>query len=290
LRDLDQIEDGTVTEIQGQLSKMTATLSKEHALAHYQMVLGNQYLEMNPLIGKHIQLSFTGEINCQSCNRLIKKSYSGGFCFPCSQKLAQCDLCIMKPETCHYDAGTCREPDWAEQFCMQDHFVYLANSAATKVGITRHTQIPTRWIDQGATQALPIFRVKTRYQSGLVEMIIKAHVSDRTDWRKMLKGQHDEPIDLAAKRDHLMTKCADEMVALQQRFGSDAIVPLLNENIIEINYPVQQYPEKVTSLNFDKTPVISGILQGIKGQYLILDTGVLNIRKFSAYHISVGTE
>jgi hypothetical protein len=285
---LDQSEEYTVAEMQGQLSKMTATLSEKQALASYQMVLGTQSLEMNPLIGQHIQLSFAGEINCQACNRLTKKSYSGGFCFPCAQKLAQCDLCIMKPETCHYAAGTCREPEWGKQFCMQDHFVYLANSAAVKVGITRHTQLPTRWIDQGATQALPIFRVKTRYQSGLVEVILKAHVSDRTDWRKMLKGQHDAPIDLSAQRDQLMTECKDEIIALQQRFSDDAIVPLPNESIVEINYPVQQYPEKVKSLNFDKNPIISGTLQGIKGQYLLLDSGVLNIRKFSSYNIQLG--
>ncbi|PHS22810.1 MAG: hypothetical protein COA83_11085 [Methylophaga sp.] len=267
---------------------MIASLSADESLATYQMALDDQRLDLNPLIGQKIQLSFLGAINCQNCNRLIKKSYSGGFCFPCAQKLAQCDLCIMKPETCHYDAGTCREPEWGEQFCMQDHIVYLANSAAVKVGITRHTQVPTRWIDQGATQALPIFRVKTRYQSGLVEVMFKAHVSDRTDWRKMLKGQHDAPIDLAAKRDQLMAECADEIAALQQRFGGGTITPLPNETIVEINYPVQQYPDKVTSLNFDKTPNISGTLQGIKGQYLILDIGVLNIRKFSAYQINLG--
>jgi hypothetical protein len=279
-----------VTKIQGQLSKMIATLPVEQSEAQYQMVLDDHRLEMNPLIGQQIHLSFLGQINCQACNRLTKKSYSGGFCFPCAQKLAQCDLCIMKPETCHYAAGTCREPEWGETFCMQNHVVYLANSSAIKVGITRHTQVPTRWIDQGATQALPIFRVKTRYQSGVVEVMFKAHVSDRTDWRKMLKGQHDAPVDLAAKRGQLIAECADEIVALQQRFGDDAITPLTNEDTVEINYPVQQYPEKVKSLNFDKTPDITGTLQGIKGQYLILDTGVLNIRKFSAYHVSVGIE
>ena len=277
-------------EMQGRLSKMIATLSLEQSEARYQMVLDDHRLEMNPLIGKKIHLSFLGKINCQSCNRLTKKSYSGGFCFPCAQKLAQCDLCIMKPETCHYDAGTCREPEWGEQFCMQDHFVYLANSAAVKVGITRHTQVPTRWIDQGATQALPIFRVKTRYQSGLVEVMFKAHVSDRTDWRKMLKGQNDAPIDLAEKRDQLLVECETEIAALQHRFGEGAIVPLTDEATVEINYPVLQYPEKVKSLNFDKTPQISGVLQGIKGQYLILDIGVLNIRKFSAYQISMRVE
>lgn len=275
-----------MAEFQGLLSKMATTLPTQGATANYQMILGQQAVDMEPFMGQKIQLKFAGEIHCQACNRLTKKSYSGGYCFPCSQTLAQCDLCMMKPETCHFAAGTCREPEWAESVCMQDHIVYLANSSGIKVGITRMTQVPTRWIDQGATQALPIFRVKTRYQSGLVEVIFKNHVSDRTDWRKMLKGIAD-PVDLLAIRDQLMTECKDGIMALKQRFGDDAIKALDDESVLTIDYPVQQYPEKVTSLNFDKTPDISGVLKGIKGQYLILDTGVLNIRKFSGYQITM---
>ncbi|PCJ32547.1 MAG: hypothetical protein COA90_02575 [Gammaproteobacteria bacterium] len=268
---------------------MRVSLSHTSSEATYQMVLGDNLVDMNPLVGQEIQLQFAGEIHCQACDRLIKKSYSGGYCFPCSQSLAQCDLCIMKPETCHYDAGTCRDPAWGESFCMQDHIVYLANSSGIKVGITRVNQIPTRWIDQGATQAIPIFKVKTRYQSGLVEVVFKSHVSDRTDWRKMLKGSA-EPVDLKQKRDELMLACHDEIVALQQRFGEGAITPLTDQTMAEINYPVEHYPEKVKSHNFDKTPDISGVLQGIKGQYLLLDTGVLNIRKFSGYHLKLVTK
>lgn len=275
-----------MAEFQGLLSKMTVTLPDDGTIAKYQMVLGQQHVAMQAFIGQNIQLKFTGEIHCQACNRRTKKSYSGGFCFPCSQNLAQCDLCMMKPETCHYAAGTCREPEWAETVCMHDHIVYLANSSGIKVGITRINQVPTRWIDQGATQALPIFRVQSRYQSGLVEVIFKNHVSDRTDWRKMLKGIA-EPIDLIAKRDQLMLECKDEIKVLQQRFGLQAIMPLVDETTLNIDYPVQSYPEKVKSLNFDKTPEITGVLQGIKGQYLILDTGVLNIRKFSGYQITM---
>jgi uncharacterized protein DUF2797 len=275
-----------VAEFQGLLSKMAATLSTQGATANYQMVLGQQLVDMQPFLGQIIQFNFAGEIHCQACNRLTKKSYSGGYCFPCSQTLARCDLCMMKPETCHFDAGTCREPEWAESVCMHDHIVYLANSSGIKVGITRISQVPTRWIDQGATQALPIFRVKTRYQSGLVEVIFKNHVSDRTDWRKMLKGVA-EPVDLLMVRDQLIAECQDEIMTLKQRFGDDAINALDDESVLNIEYPVQQYPEKVKSLNFDKTPEISGVLKGIKGQYLILDTGVLNIRKFSGYQITM---
>lgn len=278
-----------MSEIAGNVSKMAVSLPEaSDSLAHYEMVLGEDRQSMNDLIGQTISLTFQGEINCLACGRKTKKSFSGGYCFPCSQSLAQCDLCIMRPETCHYAAGTCREPEWGEQFCMQDHFVYLANSSGIKVGITRGNQIPTRWIDQGATQALPIFRVKSRYQSGLVEVIFKSHVSDRTDWRKMLKGDA-EPLGLLEVRQTLMKACEEEISELQKRFGDDAIMPLDDEAVLDIRYPVERYPEKVKSLNFDKTPEITGVLQGIKGQYLILDIGVLNIRKFTGYQLSLGT-
>ena len=278
-----------MSEIAGNVSKMAVSLPKlQDSLAHYEMVLGEDRQSMNDLIGQTISLTFQGEINCQACGRKTKKSFSGGYCFPCSQSLAQCDLCIMRPETCHYAAGTCREPEWGEQFCMQDHFVYLANSSGIKVSITRGNQIPTRWIDQGATQALPIFRVKSRYQSCLVEVIFKSHVSDRTDWRKMLKGDA-EPLGLLQVRQTLMKACKEEIIELQKRFGDDAIMQLDDEAVLDIRYPVERYPEKVKSLNFDKTPEITGVLQGIKGQYLILDIGVLNIRKFTGYQLSLGT-
>jgi len=277
-----------VSEIEGVLSKMAVSLSDESGLAMYEMIFGEDRQDMSSLFGQHISLAFMGEIHCQACGRLTKKSFSGGYCFPCAQKLAQCDLCIMRPETCHYAAGTCREPSWGEEFCMQDHIVYLANSSGVKVGITRVNQIPTRWIDQGAAQALPIFRVKSRYQSGLVEVTFKAHVSDRTDWRKMLKGV-PVSVDLKGVRQELMQECNAEIIALQQRFGEGEITPLSDEEVVEISYPIDQYPEKVKSLNFDKTPEISGLLHGIKGQYLILDTGVLNIRKFSGYSIKLSS-
>jgi len=275
-----------VTEFDGQLNKMLATLPEQDAVVSYQMVLGGHRVPLNPLIGAPIQLIYAGEILCQNCQRKTKKSYSGGFCFPCAQKLAQCDLCFMKPELCHFAQGTCREPEWGEQVCMQDHIVYLANSSGLKVGITRISQIPTRWLDQGATQALPIFRVNSRYHSGLLEVLFKQHVSDRTDWRKMLRGPA-EAIDLTEHRDRLLTECADNIGDLQRQLGEEAIAMLIDEKALEITYPVQQYPQKISSLNFDKTPEITGQLLGIKGQYLILDNGVLNIRKFSGYQVTM---
>ena len=255
----------------------------------YQLPVGDISVALNGLIGKKITLNYTGDIRCGHCGRKTKKSFNQGYCYPCFQRLAQCDSCIVSPEKCHYFEGTCREPEWADQYCMTDHFVYLANSSGVKVGITRGSQIPTRWMDQGAIQALPIFRVSTRQQSGLVEVLFKSHVADKTNWRKMLKGEVDM-IDLVAERDRLLPECQQELAELHNRFGVQAIRPVDDAEPVHIDYPVAEYPTKVSSLNFDKQPLIEGVLNGIKGQYLILDTGVLNIRKFGSYHIECSVE
>ena len=268
-------------EKSGNIQKLITSLEDT---VQYHLPIGDDRIALNPLIGNPITLSFLGEINCIACGRKTSKSFSQGFCYPCFQSLAQCDSCIVKPEQCHYFDGTCREPQWGESHCLKDHYVYLANSSGIKVGITRGTQIPTRWMDQGATQALPIYRVKNRLISGLVEVALKQHVADKTHWQRMLKG-NPEPVDLAAKRDELFDTCVTEMTTILDRYAEDALTPLTNEDEISITYPVLEYPDKVKSLNFDKTPQITGTLRGIKGQYLILDSGVLNIRKFSGYKV-----
>ncbi|MEK1907578.1 MAG: DUF2797 domain-containing protein [Pseudomonas sp.] len=270
----------------GALSKMTVRLGDT---AQYAFRLDEQEVPVNPLLGKRIRLEFLGAIHCSHCGRKTKKSFAQGYCYPCFTKLAQCDSCIMSPERCHYDAGTCREPQWGEQFCMTDHVVYLANSSGIKVGITRASQIPTRWLDQGASQALPIFRVATRQQSGFVEDLLRTQVADKTNWRALLKGDA-EPVDLAGVREQLMSSCAEGIAALQQRFGLQAIQPVSDVEVLEIRYPVEAYPTKVASHDLEKTPVVEGILRGIKGQYLILDTGVINLRKYTAYQVAVLTE
>lgn len=270
----------------GALTKMAVRLD---APAQYSLRLGETGLALNPLLGRTLRLEFLGAIHCSHCGRKTKKSYAQGYCYPCMQKLARCDSCIMSPEKCHYDAGTCREPGWGEQFCMTDHVVYLANSSGVKVGITRATQLPTRWLDQGASQALPILRVATRQQSGLVEDLLRSQVADRTNWRALLKGDA-EPVDLVAVREQLFDSCGEGLAALQQRFGLQAIQPLAAAEVLDIRYPVTQYPAKVASLDLDKTPVIEGTLQGIKGQYLILDGGVINIRKYTAYQVAFAAD
>lgn len=268
--------------MQGTLKKLKSSLTTP---IQYQLPIGDQVVDLNPLIGKPLTLSFTGNIYCSHCAKKTKKSYSQGHCFVCMRKLASCDMCIMKPETCHHAQGTCKEPQWGVDNCMIPHYVYLANTSGLKVGITRHTQIPTRWIDQGATQALPIFKVQTRLQSGLVEVALAEFIADKTNWRNMLKGQNDV-IDLKAAASELIPQIQEKLDELAQLFGATAIEEL-DEEVVDLNYPVQVYPKKISSFNFDKDPSISAVLLGIKGQYLIFDTGVINIRKFTSYEVSI---
>jgi hypothetical protein len=168
---------------------------------------------------------------------------------------------------------------------MTDHVVYLANSSGIKVGITRATQLPTRWLDQGASQALPIMRVSTRQQSGFVEDLFRSQVADKTNWRALLKG--DAARSTWRKSATSCSTLRRRLQGLQERFGLQAIQTVADVEPLEIRYPVEQYPAKIVSFNLDKNPIAEGTLLGIKGQYLIFDTGVINIRKYTAYQLAV---
>ncbi|WP_421681810.1 DUF2797 domain-containing protein [Stutzerimonas urumqiensis] len=269
----------------GALDKMAVELG---TTAQYSFRLGETRVPVNPLIGKTVRLEYLGEIHCSHCGRKTRKSFSQGYCYPCFTKLPQCDTCIVSPERCHHELGTCRDPDWGQRFCMTDHIVYLANSSGIKVGITRATQLPTRWLDQGASQALPILRVATRQQSGLVEELLRSQVGDRTNWRALLKGDA-ESLDLPRIREQVLDACAEGLQSLQARFGLQAVQPLPDAEVVEIRYPVTVYPTKIVSLDLEKTPVVEGTLMGIKGQYLMFDTGVINVRKFTAYRVAASS-
>ena len=272
-----------MTTTRGQASKLVSRLE---APVQYAFPLGESRVALNTHIGGQLLLRHTGRISCIHCGHTTNKSFNQGYCYPCFQTLAQCDGCIIAPERCHYDAGTCREPVWGDHFCMQDHIVYFANSSGLKVGITRASQLPTRWIDQGASQALAVIRTRSRQQAGFCEAILRQHVTDRTNWRSMLKGEHDS-VDLGAERDRLLAACATELQDIQQRFGLHAVNVLTGIDPVCITYPVQAVPEKINSLDLDKTPEINGKLLGIKGQYLLLDSGVINIRKYTGYELEL---
>ena len=267
-------------DVTGRLRKMPA---KAGDPVTYTLKVGDTPIALNELIGRQVRFDYDGVIRCIHCDRTTKKSFNQGYCYPCFRKLAACDSCIMSPEKCHFHLGTCREPEWGEQNCMVEHVVYLANSSGLKVGITRASQVPTRWIDQGAVDAVPMLRVASRYLAGLAEVACKAHVADRTNWRAMLKGDVPE-LDLVQERQRLLAVIEPDLADLRRTHGEDSL-RVVDEASLGLGYPVQVWPSKVKTHNLDKSPDVEGRLEGIKGQYLMLDTGVINIRKFTGYEV-----
>ncbi len=234
-------------------------------------------IHWNTQIGKTVSLEFTGDIYCVHCGRKTRKSYSQGFCFFCSQTAPSADITVVKPELDKSHLGISRDMEWAKENNLIDHFVYLANTGNIKVGITRHTQIPTRWIDQGATEAIRIAKVPYRQLSGLIEVSLKKHFADITNWRKMLSGTYSDPVLLkeSAKKAHNLLKSEFEKY-------------LIDDDITSIQYPISDFPKKISSLNLEKQAKYSGRLVGIKGQYLIFEDGtVFNVRKYTGFSLKI---
>jgi len=259
----------------GQIFKMKVDLDSP---VRYQLPIGDEFVAMNDLIGKEIHLKFNNQINCISCGRKTNKSFAQGFCYPCFMESPDVSECIIRPELCLAHEGKGRDPEWEREHHLQEHFVYLAISSGLKVGVTRSTQVPTRWIDQGASKAMCFAKVPNRYLAGCIEVALKEHVSDRTNWQRMLKNEILEA-DLYEEKGKMAELLPEEL--------TQYVLPG-DPDITEIDYPVNTYPEKVKSVGFDKLPEISGYLDGIKGQYLIFDDGrVLNIRKHTGYVIDI---
>ena len=257
----------------GTLLKMETKLANP---IEYELPIGDELVYMNHLIGKYIAFKWLKEIYCVVCGRKTNKSFAQGFCYPCFLNAPETSECIFRPELCQAQDGVARDMEWAENHCLQDHIVYLAISSGVKVGVTRSAQIPTRWIDQGAWQAIKLAKTHNRYTAGLIEVALKEHISDRTHWQRMLKNQLIGGVDLTVAKKEMIAHLPSEM----QNYISE------ENDITEINYPVNEYPEKVKSLSFDKLEEITGRLWGVKGQYLIFDDGtVLNMRKHTGYMV-----
>ncbi len=260
-------------EVTGQVRKMHTQLDD---VVQYHLPLGDTLVDMNALIGQPIQLSFGGHIQCINCGRSTKSSFAQGFCYKCFTTAPESSECIIRPELCEGHLGKGRDPQWEQKHHVQDHYVYFALSSAVKVGVTRSTQIPTRWIDQGATQAIKVALTPNRYLAGLIEVALKDHMTDKTDWRKMLRNEVKEGVDLLEWKEDLLL----ELDEILQDYVAD------DDEVLDLHYPVETYPTKVKSVSFDKLPEIEGVLKGIKGQYLLLDGDrVLNMRKHSGYII-----
>jgi len=233
---------------------------------------------MTELVGKHISLNFENEIYCISCGSKTNKSFAQGFCYSCFVSSPEAAECILRPELCRAHEGKGRDLAWEKAHHLQEHFVYLALSSSVKVGITRSTQIPTRWIDQGASAAICLAKVPYRYLAGAIEVELKKYYTDKTNWQRMLKGEVLEGIDLIEEKWNAEQHLPQEF----KRYFFE------EDTVTKINYPVQLYPKKVKSIDFEKQNLLAGKLVGIKGQYLIFeDNSVLNIRKHSGYVLSV---
>ncbi len=255
------------------LNKMSTEFSEE---IQYRLNTSDSKINLNDFLRKHIKLEYTGNIYCRKCSKKTKKSFGEGFCYPCFMSAPEASPCILHPELCEAHIGKGRDLDYEERNHNQPHFVYLAETDIVKVGVTRSTQIPTRWIDQGANKAIILAETPNRYQAGLIEVALKSVFADKTNWQNMLRNIQDDSINLV-----------EEKWRMEEILPSD-LLDFMSENddILEFNYPVIHYPEKVTSLTFDKTPSISGCFTGIRGQYLMIDHEfVINIRRHAGYEI-----
>lgn len=231
---------------------------------------------LNDWVGSPVKLAFSGKIVCSVCAKSIKKTFQDGMCYSCFLNAPQASECILRPELCRAHLGEGRDVEWELKNHNQPHVVYLAASDVVKVGVTRETQVPTRWIDQGAKKAIRLAEVPNRFEAGRLEVELKSFFTDKTNWQRMLKNQIDESIDLEEEKWVLFDQLPQD---LNQYFSE-------NDEVIELNYPVMSYPTKVVSCSLDKTPIIEGTLSGIKGQYLLFTDGrVINIRKHTGYEV-----
>jgi hypothetical protein len=264
-----------MTQYQGNILKMRTELTKP---VKYFLPVGKQEIKMNELIGKEISLHFTGQINCISCGKITKTSFNQGFCYNCLQTAPESSESVVRPELSKSQFGIARDLEWAEKHDLIEHIVYLAVASELKVGVTRHHQIPTRWIDQGASYAIQLAKTPNRHIAGIIEIFLKKHFTDRTNWRAMLKSDGNSEIDPREEKKNALQLLPAE---LQKYYSND-------DKITAIEYPLSDFPKKVKSLGFDKTPDIEGILKGIKGQYLVFENNnVLNIRKHNGYFIEL---
>lgn len=255
------------------LSKMSTEVSD---VVQYTFDFHDLKINLNDFLGKFIQLKWTGVILCRKCARTTKKSFGEGFCYPCFISAPEASPCILRPELCEAHLGKGRDLEYEEKNHNQPHFVYLAATDIVKVGVTRRTQIPTRWIDQGANRAIILAETPNRYQAGVIEVALKSIFADKTNWQNMLRNINDESIDLVEEK----WKTEDILPSDLLEFMS------ADDGISEFHYPALSFPKTINSLSFEKTPIISGELTGIKGQYLIFDNqNVINIRRQTGYEI-----
>ncbi len=265
---------------EGALTGLEIRVGSSDEPAGYRLGLADgTSIELNGRLGSGLEIEFSGVVSCRYCGAESRKSFGGGYCYDCFSTLARCDLCVVSPDRCHFAAGTCREPEWGESFCMQPHRVYLANSSGVKVGITRAGREVGRWLDQGAIQGLVVLEADTRRDAGLAEAAISAVLPDRTDWRRMLRA--DVPLlDLPA----VWRRLADDSLSFPA--GVRPVAAVETADVVTLSYPLRANASPERTCRLDEGPV-SGNLRGMKGQYLLLGTSAFNVRAHAGYRVRI---
>ena len=257
-------------QYEGVLTKMATEAGSP---IRYYLIFDRDFIAMSQLIGKEIGIDFLG-FQCLNCSKK-KKIYRQGFCYDCFYASPAVGDWIMRPElsTAHLGIAD-RDLDYETRVQVQPHIVYLALATEVKVGVTRKTQVPTRWIDQGAASAIAVAEVPNRYLAGVAEVALKGHFTDKTNWRKMLANEMLEA-DLLSEKNRLHDLIPEEVRPY-----------FLHENteVHLLEYPLSVYPDKINTLNLDKEPHFTGKLAGIRGQYLVFEDGtVFNVRAYEGY-------
>jgi hypothetical protein len=261
--------------IEGNIFKMRTEPAEP---VQYHLTVGSGELYVNELIGRELEFEYLGQINCIRCGRKTRISFGQGYCYPCFTTAPETSECVLKPELCRAHEGISRDMEWSQDHCLQEHVVYLAMTSGLKVGVTRTGQIPTRWIDQGAEAAIILARTPNRYTAGLVEIFLKKHMADKTNWKQMLTGKVEKDIDLRKEKLIVRDLLPDEL----------SVNYVEEHDIFHIHYPVSRYPDRINNIDFTKVTEYTGELSGIKGQYLIFDDGaVLNIRKHGGFLVRI---
>ena len=270
-------------EFAGNIRKMKGIPGSpiQYSLPLYDILERGEQVDMNALIGHEITLRYDGEIHCTVTGKRIRKTYGDGMSYDAFMQSPLASPSIIRPELSRIHEGVAlRDKEWEEAHHNQPHIVYLSRTSSIKVGVTRTTNVPYRWIDQGATEAIFFAEVPYRQLAGLIEVAMKDFLTDKTNWRNMLKGVVSDTTDLLEKKDELL----EELPPEYQEFISD------NDEITTLEFPLEQHPVKVASIKLDKTPLVQGKLAGIKGQYLIFSDGrVMNMRSHSGYRIRLAT-
>lgn len=247
----------------------------------YELELDNQGIDLMPYLGGRIHIEHSGEKACVWCGRKVKKLFPNGSCYPCFRDLPQNDLCVVKPHTCHYE--TCRDQQWGDAHCMIPTYVYLARSSEIKVGLSRN--LPGRWLEQGAVEAVPVALLPTRRQAGELELFLTRHLPDKTNWRRMLQGQVSETP---------LAEVVQQVLPLIPEEFRSYLLPEAEQRPRSFAYPVSAPVEKIGSLDLEKGPA-AGVLVGIKAKYLILaaegaepgHVQVINIPKHAGFHVTI---